>query len=85
MAEERHRATFQRTRSSKPERKRSATTTGYEERYRSDALTAFELKGIEIVHDAENPENPKVLGKGAYGAVIELKFRGGLHTSFYWY
>ena len=82
MAEEKHHATLLRTRSSKPERKRSATTTGYEERRRSDALTAFELKGIEIVPDAENPENPKVLGKGAYGAVIELRFRGGLHTSF---
>ena len=77
MAEEKHHATLLRTRSSKPERKpRSATTTGYEERYKSDGLTAFELKRIEIVHDAENPENPKVLGKGAYGSVIELRFRG---------
>ena len=85
MAEEKHHETLLRTRSSKPERKRSATTIGYEERRRSNTLSAFELKGIEIVPDAENPKTPKVLGKGAYGAVIELRFRGGLHTSFYWY
>ena len=68
------------TRTTKIEkRKRADTTTEYEERCQAKTqLAEFELNGVEIVYDSVDPgkENPKVLGKGAYGAVIELKFRG---------
>ena len=68
-------ATFPRTRSLQFEadRQRAVTTTEYEDRCRSEALAALKLEGVEIAHDAKGP---KVLGSGAYGSVIELRFRG---------
>ena len=49
---------------------RVATTTEYEDRCRSEALAALELEGVDLA------EHPKVFGAGAYGSVIELRFRG---------
>ena len=72
MAEENYHATFPRARSPQFEagRQRATTTTEYEDRCRSEALAALELEGVDLAKD------PKVLGTGAYGSVIELRFRG---------
>ena len=48
------------------QRVRSEITSEYEERCGS--LTDYELDGIEI--------SGKLLGRGSYGVVMELKFRG---------
>jgi len=63
-------------------RRRADTTTEYEERCRAKTqLAEFELNGVEIVTVDPGKASPKVLGKGAYGAVIELKFRGRLNIA----
>lgn len=62
--------------------RRADTTTEYEERCRAKTqLAEFELNGVEIVTVDPGKASPKVLGKGAYGAVIELKFRGRLNIA----
>ena len=81
MAQQNCHATYPRTRPPQFEavRQRADTTTEYEDRCRSEALAALELEGVEIVHDAKGP---KVLGTGAYGSVIELRFRGRCCLAF---
>ena len=55
------------SRSSSQQERRSESTSG--EEYKCGSLAAYELDDVDL-------EGGKVLGRGSYGAVMELKFRG---------